>query len=78
MKSSAIGIAVIFIGTSFLIFAGLSMISQIPEPDVSSDEYEQFTSLSNIIEIGYSGYYVVLLILIIIAIIAAFKIGGKI
>lgn len=78
MKSSAIGIAVVFIGTSFLIFAGLSMISQVPNPDVGSDEYDQFTSLSTIIEIGYSGYYVVLLIIIIVAIIAAFKIGGKI
>ena len=76
--SKAIGIAVIFIAISFLIYMGLSMVSQIPEPDVSSDEYEQFTSLSNIIEIGYSGYYVILLILIVIAIIAAFKIGGKI
>ena len=76
--TKAISIAVVFIATSFILYMGLSMVSQVPEPDVSSDEYEQFTSLSNIIEIGYSGYYVVLLVLIVIAIIAAFKIGGKI
>ena len=76
--SKAIGIAVIFIGISFLMYMGLSMISQVPNPDVGSDEYDQFTSLSTIIEIGYSGYYVVLLILIVIAIILAFKIGGRI
>ena len=76
--SKSIEIAVVFIGTSFLIFAGLSMVSQIPEPDADSDEYNEFTSLSNIIDIGYKGFWVVLIIIVVLAIIAAFKIGGKI
>ena len=76
--TKTIGIAVIFIGISFLIFMGISMISQVPEPASGTDEYEQFTSLSTIIDIGFKGYYVVLLILIVLAIITAMKIGGKI
>ena len=76
--TKAIGIVVVMIAVSVLLYMGLSMVSSIPEPEVGSDEYEQFQKLSSIMDITYSGYWIVLIIIMAMAIIGALKIGGKI
>ena len=73
-----IGIAIVFIAVAFLLFMGISMISQVPEPATGTDEYDEFKNLSKIVNIGYTGFYVVLLIIIVMAIIGAIAIGKKI
>ena len=76
--TKTIGIVVVMIAVSVLLYMGLSMVSSIPEPEVGSDEYEQFQKLSSIMDITYSGYWIVLIIIMAMAIIGALKIGGKI
>ena len=76
--SKAIGIAVVFIAVSLLLFLGISMISTIPEPEPGTSEAEIFTELSKIVDISYSGFWIVLIIIVALAIITAMKIGGKI
>jgi len=75
MKS--IGMAIVFTAVVFILFMGISMISQIPEPDSGTEEYTQFESLAKIANIGYIGFYAVLLIIMAIAIIMALQIGSK-
>ena len=75
MKS--IGIAIVFIAVVFILFMGISMISQIPEPETGTKEYTQFEGLSKIVNIGYTGFYAVLLIIMAIAVIMALQIGSK-
>lgn len=75
MKS--IGMAIVFIAVVFILFMGISMISQIPEPDSGTEEYTQFESLAKIVNIGYTGFYAILLIIMAIAVIMAFQIGSK-
>ena len=75
MKS--IGIAIVFIAVVFILFMGISMISQIPEPGTGTEEYTQFEGLSKIVNIGYTGFYAVLLIIMAIAVIMALQIGSK-
>lgn len=70
----AMGLVLLFIGVSVMLYMGLSMIASIPEPEVGSDEYEQFEGLSKIVDISYSGFWIVLLIIVVIAIIAVFKV----
>lgn len=75
MKS--IGMAIVFIAVVFILFMGISMISQIPEPESGTDEYSQFEGLSKIVNIGYTGFYAILLIIMAIAVIMALQIGTK-
>lgn len=74
----AIGIAVVFIAISLLLFLGISMISSIPKPEAGTNEAEIFEGLSKIVDISYNGFWVVLMIIVALAIITAMKIGGKI
>ena len=75
MKS--IGMAIVFIAVVFILFMGISMISQIPEPESGTEEHTQFEGLSKIVNIGYTGFYAVLLIIMAIAVIMALQIGTK-
>lgn len=75
MKS--IGMAIVFIAVSFILFMGISMISQVPEPESGTDEYTQFKGLSKIVGMGYNIYYAVLLIIMAIAVIMALQIARK-
>lgn len=74
MKNAALGIMMLFIGISVMLYMGLSMVSSIPEPEAGTDEYETFQGLSKILDISYSGFWIVLLILVVLMVIAAFKI----
>lgn len=70
----AIGIGMVFIAMSVLLYLGLSMVASIPEPAADSDEYETYQGLSKILDISYSGFWIVLILIAVMAIIAAFKI----
>ena len=76
--SKAIGVVILFISVSLLLFLGISMISSIPEPEAGSDEKEIFDGLTEIIDMSYKGFYIVLIIIFVMAIFLSFKIGGKI
>lgn len=76
--SKAIGVVILFISVSLLLFLGISMISSIPEPEAGSDEKEIFDGLIEIIDMSYKGFYIVLIIIFVMAIFLSFKIGGKI
>jgi len=73
----SISMAIVFIAVIFILFMGVSMISQVPKPEAGTDEYTQFEGLSKIVNIGYTGYYAILLIIMAIAVIMALRIGTK-
>ena len=77
--SKAIVLIFMFIVISMVLFLGISMMSEVPEPDVGTNEYDQFISLGNIIQISYNGFWAILLIMVAtVIVISVVSFRGKI
>ena len=74
-NNASIGVVILFISVSLLLFLGISMISSIPNPEAGSNEAEIFDGLTEIIDMSYKGFYIVLIIIFVMALILAFKVG---
>ena len=53
----------IFIGVMVLLYFGINMVAQVPEPTVNTSAYQQYTNLTKIIDLSYGGFQGILLIL---------------
>jgi len=69
-----ISIVVAFIAIAMMLYMGLSMFSQIPAPENGTDEYNQYTNLSKIVNLSYTGFWGVLLLLVVVMVIVAVKV----
>lgn len=69
---AAIGLIVVFLGVTTLLYLGLGMISTIPAPDVGDEGYTEYTSLTEIVQMSFLGFEGVLLLLIVVMMIIIF------
>ncbi|RLJ06587.1 MAG: hypothetical protein DRP18_00370 [Candidatus Aenigmatarchaeota archaeon] len=53
----------IFIGVMVLLYFGINMVAEVPEPAVNTSAYQQYTNLTGIINLSYGGFQGILLIL---------------
>ena len=61
----------LFIGVMVLLYFGINMVAQVPEPSVNTTAYQQYSNLTNIINLSYSGFQGILLIMLTAILIAA-------
>ena len=53
----------IFIGVMVLLYFGINMVAEVPEPATDTAAYQQYTNLTGIINLSYGGFQGILLIL---------------
>jgi len=71
MRGNILGMVTVFIGVMVLLYFGIGMMAQIPEPIVNSTEYQQYTNLTKITDLSYTGFHGILLVLFAAILIAA-------
>ncbi|RKX97694.1 MAG: hypothetical protein DRP55_08775 [Spirochaetes bacterium] len=60
---SILGMVGLFIGVMVLLYFGINMVAQVPEPAVNTSAYQQYTNLTKITDLSYGGFQGILLIL---------------
>ena len=66
---SIFGVIVVFTACVLILFVGLSMFSAVPMPDNTTEEYETYQSLTDIVNISFQGIWGVLLMVILLMIV---------
>ena len=61
----------LFIGVMVLLYFGINMVAQVPEPAANTTAHQQYTNLTGIINLSYSGFQGILLIILTAILIAA-------
>ena len=61
----------LFIGVMVLLYFGINMVAQVPEPATNTTAQQQYTNLTGIINLSYSGFQGILLIILTAILIAA-------
>jgi len=68
---SILGLVGLFVGVMVLLYFGINMIAEVPEPATDTTAYQQYTNLTDIINLSYGGFQGILLILFAGILIAA-------
>lgn len=61
-----IGMVVVFIAVSVLLYMGVGMFASVPEPEVGTEAHETYSSLTDIIKLSFNAFWGILLLLVLI------------
>ena len=64
--SKIIGMVVVFIAVSVLLYMGVGMFASVPEPEVGTEAHETYSSLTNIIQLSFNAFWGILLLMVLI------------
>jgi len=68
---SILGMVGVFIGIMVLLYFSINMVAVVPEPAVNTTAYQQYTNLTKIVDLSYTGFHGILLVLLAAILIAA-------
>lgn len=68
----AIGLIVVFLAVTILLYLGLSMISSVPTLEIGDEGFEEYEDLTTMVQLSFKGFEVVLLLLLLVVLISCF------